>query len=79
MTGASSGIGRSGRAVRRDDFDLVVTAEENEIVTAARELKRSGASVQAVQVDLSNAEGVEELYRRVSETRRPLEPGSADE
>lgn len=55
-----------------------MTAEENEILTAARELERSGASVEAVQVDLSNAEGVQELYRRVSETRRPLEPGSAD-
>jgi len=54
VTGASSGIGRELAAqFAENDFDLVVTAEDNEIVTAARELERSGASVEAVQVDLS--------------------------
>lgn len=74
VTGASSGIGRELAAqIAENGFDLVVTAEDNEIVTAARELERSGASVEAVQVDLSTAEGVEELYRRITEIGRPLD------
>ena len=74
VTGASSGIGRELATQFADnDFDLVVTAEDADIVTAARELEPSGVSVEAVQVDLSTGDGVEELYRRVTETGRPLD------
>jgi short-subunit dehydrogenase len=63
VTGASSGIGRELATQFADnDFDLVVTAEDADIVTAARELEPSGVSVEAVQVDLSTGDGVEELY-----------------
>jgi NAD(P)-dependent dehydrogenase (short-subunit alcohol dehydrogenase family) len=45
-------------------YDLVIAAEDPGIERAARELELSGARVDAVQVDLSIAEGVEELYER---------------
>jgi short-subunit dehydrogenase len=74
VTGASSGIGRElATQFAENGFDLIVTAEDSDIVAAALELEGSGASVEAVQVDLASPEGVEELYRRVTETGRPLD------
>jgi short-subunit dehydrogenase len=74
VTGASSGIGfELAKQFAENDFDLIIAAEDQELATAARELAQAGAEVDAVQVDLATREGVEELYRRVRETARPLD------
>jgi short-subunit dehydrogenase len=73
VTGASSGIGQAIAAELADrGFDLVLAAHEPELQTAAAQLAAGGGGVQAVQVDLSTREGVEELHRAVQATGRPL-------
>jgi short-subunit dehydrogenase len=74
VTGASSGIGYElARQFADNGFDLVVAAEDAAIADAARELEASGAAVEAVRVDLAADEGVDELYRRVKATGRPVD------
>ena len=74
VTGASSGIGRElAKQFAAHDFDLIIAAEDGELESAARELEQLGASVEAVQVDLSTDEGVDELHRRMSSAGRPVE------
>jgi uncharacterized protein len=51
----------------------VIAAEDPAIDAAAQELRTGTADVQAVQVDLSKPEGVEELYSRLSSLERPLQ------
>jgi short-subunit dehydrogenase len=73
VTGASSGIGLElAREFASHGYDLVVAAEDPAIQQAAGDLSRTGAHVEAVQVDLATDEGVDELYRRVTGTGRPL-------
>jgi NAD(P)-dependent dehydrogenase (short-subunit alcohol dehydrogenase family) len=67
VTGASSGIGfELARLLSEDGFELIVAAEDDDIVTAAREL----GEADAVQVDLSNEDGVRELHRRLEAAGR---------
>jgi short-subunit dehydrogenase len=74
VTGASSGIGLElAKQFAAAGFDLVVAAEDAAIETAAPGLGASGVSVEAVQVELASAEGVEELYRRVTAMGRPVD------
>ncbi|MBV9750314.1 MAG: SDR family NAD(P)-dependent oxidoreductase [Acetobacteraceae bacterium] len=64
VTGASSGIGYElAKQCRDNGFDLLIAADEPNIERAASELRqRDGASVEAVQADLSGPEGVDKLY-----------------
>ncbi|MBV9818405.1 MAG: SDR family NAD(P)-dependent oxidoreductase [Solirubrobacterales bacterium] len=69
VTGASSGIGfELARQFAAGGFDLVIAAEDDELTAAAEQLRREGARVEAVQVDLAAASGPDELYQRVLDT-----------
>jgi uncharacterized protein len=73
VTGASSGIGfELAKQFASHDFDLIVAAEDDAIHTAAAELAELGPSVEAVQVDLARAAGVDELYARITAAGRPV-------
>lgn len=62
VTGASSGIGLElAKMCARNGFDLLIAADEPEIFTAADSLRELGATVQAVETDLSTEAGVDEL------------------
>lgn len=66
VTGASSGIGLElARCAAKDGCDLIVVANEPEIEDAAVALRGHGVSVEAVRVDLSTEEGVQELWAAV--------------
>jgi uncharacterized protein len=74
VTGASSGIGLE-LAVQfaAHDFDLVVTAEDAELATAAAGLRSSGAVVHEVRADLRHADEVRRLWAEVTALGRPLD------
>jgi short-subunit dehydrogenase len=73
VTGASSGIGRElAKQFAQNGFDLLVAAEDEQLDGAVAELQALGASVESARVDLARPEEVEELWRRVKETGRPL-------
>jgi uncharacterized protein len=74
VTGASSGIGLSlARQFVDHGFDVVVTAEDDGIHTAAESLARSGRDVDPLQADLSTPVGVEAVAARLSSLGRPVE------
>ncbi len=75
VTGASSGIGLElARQFATHGFDLVIAAEDERLVNAARELESlDGTHIEPVRVDLSTYEGVEELYSKIRATGRPVE------
>ncbi|HEV2060321.1 MAG TPA: SDR family NAD(P)-dependent oxidoreductase [Solirubrobacteraceae bacterium] len=73
VTGASSGIGYElARQFADNGFDLIVTAEDAELPSAAERFREDGAQVTAVRVDLATAGGVDELYGTVRAAGRPL-------
>jgi short-subunit dehydrogenase len=62
VTGASSGIGHElARQFAANGFDLVIAAEDDRINAVAQEF-----GAEAVQVDLTRAEGVERLYAAIA-------------
>ncbi len=72
VTGASSGIGLElARCCAAEGFDLVVAADEGGLEDAAAALRREGADVTALQVDLSTLDGVEQLMRAIG--ARPVD------
>ena len=65
-TGASSGIGYElARICAQNGYDLIVAADEAQIDRAATEFESLGASVTAIEADLSTFEGVDELYEAI--------------
>jgi short-subunit dehydrogenase len=70
VTGASTGIGLElARECAKHDFDLLIAANESQINEAADALRREGGSVEAVEADLSNLDGVDTLCAKIR-TRR---------
>src|SRR5512139_3417935 len=79
VTGASSGIGWAlARQFVQRGYDLVVASDDEEVheaaagLQAAAELEGGGVEVTAEQVDLTTEEGVEQLYKAVAATGRPV-------
>jgi short-subunit dehydrogenase len=67
VTGASSGIGYElAKLFAENGFAVLAAAEDDAIATAAAEI-----GAEAVQVDLAELAGVEELYRRIGD--RPVD------
>ena len=74
VTGASSGIGfELAKQFANAGYDLLVTAQSERINGAAVELRALGVRVTAVRADLATYEGVETLYARIKEERRPVD------
>ena len=72
VTGASTGIGYElAKCCAQEGFDLVVVADEPEIMTAAKDFEALGAKVDALQADLADVDGVDKLYEAIG--GRPVE------
>jgi uncharacterized protein len=72
VTGASSGIGYElAKLCAAEGFDLVVAADEPEIVETAMALRQMGAHVDEIRVDLSTTEGVDALIDQIGD--RPVD------
>ena len=66
VTGASAGIGfELARQCSRHGHDLLIAADEPAINDAAATLRNEGATVDAVQADLSGPEGVDKLVAAI--------------
>jgi len=73
VTGASSGIGLElAREFAEHGYDLVIAAEDDELETAAEELRTTGADVTAVLVDLTDPQEVETLVERIAGVSAPV-------
>jgi short-subunit dehydrogenase len=73
VTGASTGIGLElAREFASHGFDLVIAAHDEELQDARTRLQEHGGTVEAVRTDLATEAGVDELWRRVEATGRPL-------
>jgi uncharacterized protein len=74
VTGASSGIGLElARQFADNGFDLIITAEDDELAAAETSLAGGEAQVQAIKADLSTYDGVEGLWSAVAAAGRPLD------
>jgi short-subunit dehydrogenase len=77
VTGASSGIGYElAKVFAKNEFDLIVAADDRSIADAGNAFRALGANVDTVHTDLSTYEGVDVLVRKINEKRdrgTPLE------
>ena len=74
VTGASSGIGQElARQFVRHGFDVIITAEGEELAAAEAALAGGDAEVRAVRANLSTYDGVERLWWAVARLGRPLD------
>lgn len=72
VTGASSGIGyHLAMLCAENGFDLIVAADQPEIVEAAQAFRQHGVEVQPLTVDLATTEGVDAVVQAVA--GRPLD------
>jgi len=63
VTGASSGIGYElAKLCAENGIDLLIAADQPDIEEAAQKIRLLGVTVDALQVDLSTLEGVDQLY-----------------
>jgi len=63
VTGASSGIGfELAKQCAGHNCNLLIVADEPAIEEAAKELRKLGVTVEALQADLATTEGVDALY-----------------
>jgi short-subunit dehydrogenase len=73
VTGASSGIGfELAKVFAEEGFDLLITAEDEELEQAQRELSQIAASVESTRLDLSREEEVTRLYEQIQATGSPV-------
>jgi uncharacterized protein len=74
ITGASTGIGYAlAKVCAKNDFDLIVAADEPQIMHAATELGQLGVDVQAVEADLATEDGVDALLDAANRDGRPVD------
>jgi uncharacterized protein len=74
VTGASSGIGLElARQFLEHGFDVIITAEDDELAAAESSLAGRGGAVRAVRADLARPEEVERLWSAVAVGGRPLD------
>ena len=74
VTGASSGIGRElARQFATNGFDVIVAAEDSELVAAVDDLAATGAEIQPVRADLATFGGVEQLLAAIAATGRDVD------
>jgi uncharacterized protein len=74
VTGASSGIGfELAKEFAEHGFDLLISAEDQDIERAAGELRKLGHRVDAVRADLATYDGVEALYDAIRHAGRPVD------
>jgi short-subunit dehydrogenase len=74
ITGASSGIGfELAKIAASKGYDLIIAADEEAINDAAAELRRDGASVDALIADLSTIEGVDRLLESIEADGRSVD------
>ncbi|MDT8912989.1 SDR family NAD(P)-dependent oxidoreductase [Amycolatopsis sp. PS_44_ISF1] len=68
VTGASQGVGLEvARQLAKRGYDVVLTAEDDALESAAARTRAYGTRVKSVRLDLRREEGVEELLHRVPE------------
>lgn len=73
ITGASTGIGfELAHLAAKDGYDLLIVADETLIVAAANDLRARGATVDAIEADLSTIEGVDSVLAATNGRRVDL-------
>jgi short-subunit dehydrogenase len=74
VTGASSGIGYElAKIFAKNNFDLLVAAEDTGIADASNAFREIGVNVTTVQTNLATYEGVERLYTQIRLLGRPVD------
>lgn len=74
VTGASSGIGfELAKQFAQNGFDLLVTAEDEGLGSAADQLQSAGTQVHSVQADLSTYDGVERFDTDLADELRIID------
>ena len=69
VTGASSGIGRAfaGKLARRGNRVLAIARRRDRLEALAREMEKQGGDVEPLTADLTTAEGLDRVVRRLAE------------
>ena len=74
ITGASHGIGYElAQVFAKNNFDLIVTAEDAGIVEAAEAFRVFGGNVDHIQTNLAAFKGVDALFQKIKSMNRPID------